>query len=115
MSFDANLATRAAAHASAYLATIGDRLVRASLTSDQLRERLGGPLPDHSDDPINVLDAIADAGRTGTVASRGALCGFVPAAFRPRAAHWRVSAWDQTRRFSSCRPWRPSSEMRPGG
>ena len=28
-------------------------------------------LPDHSDDPISVLDAIADAGRTGTVASQG--------------------------------------------
>jgi glutamate/tyrosine decarboxylase-like PLP-dependent enzyme len=98
MNFDTNLATRAAAHACAYLATIGDRPVRASLTSDQLRERLGGPLPDHADDPINVLDAIADAGKTGTVASQGPrYFGFVNGGSVPAAivADWLVSAWDQ--------------------
>jgi glutamate/tyrosine decarboxylase-like PLP-dependent enzyme len=98
MSFDADLATRAAAHARAYLETVGDRPVRASLTGDQLRERLGGPLPEHSDDPINVLDAVADAGKAGTVASQGPRYfgfvngGSVPAAI---AADWLVSAWDQ--------------------
>ena len=72
------LARRAAAHACAYLAAIGDRPVRAMLTGDDLRARLGGPLQAGGEDPIQVLDAIADAGLTGTVAAADPILAIAP-------------------------------------
>jgi glutamate/tyrosine decarboxylase-like PLP-dependent enzyme len=91
-------ADRAAAHARAYLSTIGERTVRATLTADQLRSRLGGALPLRGEDPMHVIDVLADAGRTGTVASQGPrYFGFVTGGSLPAAiaADWLVSAWDQ--------------------
>ena len=98
MSAIESLANRAAAHACAYLATVSDRPVRATLSAEQLRARLGGPLPERRQDAIQVIDEIAEAGRTGTVGSQGpryfgfVTGGSVPAAI---AADWLVSAWDQ--------------------
>jgi glutamate/tyrosine decarboxylase-like PLP-dependent enzyme len=89
---------RAAAHASDYLATIRDRTVRATLGGDELRKLLGGPLPLHKSDPTSVIDALAEAGRNGTVASQGPrYFGFVTGGSIPVAiaADWLVSAWDQ--------------------
>ena len=93
-----SLAHCAVSHALAYLATIRERTVRATLGGDELRELLGGPLPLRGDDPIRVIDAIAEAGRTGTVASQGpryfgfVVGGSIPAA---TAADWLAAAWDQ--------------------
>ena len=89
---------RAAAHARAYLATLRERTVRATLSADQLRSRLGGPLPRRGEDPMDVIDQLAAAGRTGTVASQGPrYFGFVTGGSIPAAiaADWLVSAWDQ--------------------
>jgi glutamate/tyrosine decarboxylase-like PLP-dependent enzyme len=92
------LANRAAAHADAYLSTIRTRPVKATLSADDLRSRLGGPLPARGADPMQVIDLLAEAGREGTVASQGpryfgfVTGGSVPAAI---AADWLVSAWDQ--------------------
>lgn len=89
---------RAAAHARAYLSTIRERTVSATLTADELRSRLGGPLPRRGEDPIDVIDRLAEAGRTGTVASQGPrYFGFVTGGSIPAAiaADWLVSAWDQ--------------------
>jgi len=98
MDLSQSLANRAVAHARDYLATIAERPVRASLSADQLRERLGGPLPERSEDPVRVIDAIAEAARAGTVASQGPrYFGFVTGGSVPAAivTDWLVSAWDQ--------------------
>ena len=95
---DESLANRAVAHALAYLATMRERTVRATLDGDELREMLGGPLPARGQDPIDVIDMLAEAGRAGTVASQGpryfgfVVGGSIPAAI---AADWLVAAWDQ--------------------
>jgi glutamate/tyrosine decarboxylase-like PLP-dependent enzyme len=92
------LANRAVAHACAYLGSVRERTVKATLTGDKLRELLGGPVPDRGEDPIRVIDTIAEAGRTGTVASQGpryfgfVIGGSIPAAI---VTDWLVSAWDQ--------------------
>ena len=84
---------------SEYLAGIRDRPVRATLSGDELRERLGGPLPVRGDgsDPRARSRSPRPGGRHGGVAG--------PALLRLRhrrqharsatAADWLVSAWDQ--------------------
>jgi glutamate/tyrosine decarboxylase-like PLP-dependent enzyme len=93
-----SLPERAAAHASEYLAAIRERMVRATLSGDELRALLGGPLPARGADPVRVIDTLAEAGRNGTVASQGPrYFGFVTGGSIPAAiaADWLVSAWDQ--------------------
>ena len=93
-----DLLRRAADHASAYLDTVGDRPVRATTSSQALHALLGGPLPERGDAADRVIDRLADAGLTGTVATQGprffgfVIGGSVPAAM---AADVLVSAWDQ--------------------
>ncbi|HSC28581.1 MAG TPA: aminotransferase class V-fold PLP-dependent enzyme [Vicinamibacterales bacterium] len=92
------LLTRAARHAQDYLAAVADRPVRATLTGDELRRLLGGPLPDQGDPPLAVIDRLAGAAGSGTVASQGPrYFGFVVGGSYPAAtaADWLVSAWDQ--------------------
>ena len=92
------LLRRAAAHADAYLHDIRDRHVAATLTGEALKTMLGVPLAEEGSDPQGVIDALAMAGRDGTVATQGpryfgfVIGGSVPAAI---AADWLVSAWDQ--------------------
>jgi hypothetical protein len=52
VSLSRTLADRAAAHALAYLAAVGERPVRATLTPDELRASLGGALQTKGEDPI---------------------------------------------------------------
>src|SRR5262245_7918527 len=68
---------------------------------------LGGPLPARGDDPLRVIDAMAEAGRTGTVASQGPrYFGFVTGGSLPAAiaADWLVSAWDQNAQMFAMSP-----------
>jgi glutamate/tyrosine decarboxylase-like PLP-dependent enzyme len=92
------LFARTAEHASSYLEMLPERAVKASLDGDDLRRILGGSLAETGEDPLAVIDALAAAGREGTVATQGprffgfVVGGSVPAA---TAADWLVSAWDQ--------------------
>src|SRR5476649_429624 len=93
-----NILPHAASLASRYLDTVNDRPVCATATADELRRALGGPLADHGGDPREVLDALASAAATGTLASQGGrYFGFVIGGSLPVAtgADWLVSAWDQ--------------------
>ena len=92
------LLIRAARHATEYLAGIADRPVGATTTGDELRQALGGPLPESGEPATTVLDRLAAAGLGGTTATQGPrFFGFVVGGSLPEAtaADWLVSAWDQ--------------------
>jgi len=92
------LLIRAARHATEYLEHIDDRPVRATASGDDMRRALGGPFPETGEPERDVIDRLAEAARTGTVATQGPrFFGFVVGGSRPEAtaADWLVSAWDQ--------------------
>lgn len=92
------LLTRTSTHASAYLAAVADRPVKATMSSGELRAALGGSLARVGEAPADIIDRLATAATSGTVASTGpryfgfVIGGALPAAV---AADWLVSAWDQ--------------------
>jgi glutamate/tyrosine decarboxylase-like PLP-dependent enzyme len=93
-----SLLDHAARRAKDYLETVGDRPVRSVVPSTDLRAQLGGPLPETGEAAPAVIDRLADAGVSGSIATQGprffgfVVGGSVPAA---TAADWLVSAWDQ--------------------
>lgn len=97
----------AAAHARRYLTSLPERRVGASAGAGAVRDVLGGPLPEHGEDPAAVIDALAAGAEPGLVASAGprhfgfVVGGALPAAL---AADWLVSAWDQCAAFHALSP-----------
>ena len=88
----------AAEQARRFLDGIEERPVQPSASRAQLHERLGGPLPDESSDPAEVVSALAagaDPGLLGIQSPR--FFGFVIGGAHPAAlaADWLTSAWDQ--------------------
>jgi glutamate/tyrosine decarboxylase-like PLP-dependent enzyme len=78
--------------------TLSTRPVRASVTSNQLVQSLGGPLPEDGTSPADVIGLLARVGTRGTIASAGPrYFGFVVGGSLPAAlaADWLVSTWDQ--------------------
>jgi glutamate/tyrosine decarboxylase-like PLP-dependent enzyme len=89
---------RASAIAREFLAGLPSRHVGTTASLEVLRERFGGPLPDHGEDPSAVVEALAANAEGGLVGSAGpryfgfVIGGGLPAAV---AADWLTSAWDQ--------------------
>ncbi len=84
--------------AAEFLETLDERPVFPHVTPAELRDALGGPLPDGPTDPAEVVDQLTAAADQGLVAiPSGRYFGFVIGGGLPAAlaADWLTSAWDQ--------------------
>ena len=98
MSDSRDLLRRTAEIAADYLESLGERPVFPQVTPEQLREGLGGPLPDEPLDAQRVVDELVAGAEPGVVAlGSGRYFGFVIGGALPAAlaADWLTSTWDQ--------------------
>jgi glutamate/tyrosine decarboxylase-like PLP-dependent enzyme len=104
--FDAALDV-ASTRARAWLDTLDERTVRATVGVDDVRAALGTTLPDGPSDPAEVVRLLTDAAEPGLVATpSGRFFGFVIGGTLPAAlaADWLVSAWDQNAALRAASP-----------
>jgi glutamate/tyrosine decarboxylase-like PLP-dependent enzyme len=102
-----DLLARTAQIATDWLQSLDRRPVAGSATVDELRSRLGGPLPVNPVDPLLVVEDLARAAEPGLVAiPSGRYFGFVIGGGLPAAvaADWLTSVWDQCPGFYACGP-----------
>ena len=84
--------------AAGFLEELPARRVTPTATADELREELGGPLPEGSQEPRRVITELARGVEPGLMATPGGrFFGFVIGGSLPAAlaADWLTSAWDQ--------------------
>jgi len=101
------LLQRTAELASDFLESLDDRPIFPTASAAELREALGGPLPDEPTDPEDVLERLVAAADRGIVAiPSGRYFGFVIGGGLPAAlaADWLTSAWDQNAGLYACGP-----------
>ena len=102
-----DLLTRTAQIATDWLLALDERPVGESATVDELRSRLGGPLPVSPVDPLVVVEDLARAAEPGLVGiPSGRYFGFVIGGGLPAAvaADWLTSVWDQCPALYACGP-----------
>ena len=95
---DGRLLAHVAGYAAEFLRTLDTRPVREEATVEELREALGGPLPDGPTDAAQVVDELIAGAEPGVVAMpSGRYFGFVIGGALPAAvaADWLTSVWDQ--------------------
>jgi len=105
-------------HAQAWFESLDSRPVRATVTAEELRKALGGPLPREGIAPEAVTQMLAEMGMRGTIASAGPrYFGFVVGGSLPAAlaADWLVSAWDQNTGIYAMSPLTSVIEQITGG
>jgi glutamate/tyrosine decarboxylase-like PLP-dependent enzyme len=101
------LLRRTAELAGDFLDTLDERSIWPPVSVEELRETLGGPLPDGPTDPVAVVERLADAAGAGVVAiPSGRYFGFVIGGAVPAAlaADWLASTWDQNAGLYACGP-----------
>jgi glutamate/tyrosine decarboxylase-like PLP-dependent enzyme len=92
------LLEQTAAMAADFLASLDERPVYPPADADALRAALGGPLPEESSDPRDVIAQLRAGAEPGVVAiPSGRYFGFVIGGSVPAAlaADWLTSTWDQ--------------------
>ena len=90
-----------------FLETLDTRPIRPSAGIAELRESLGGSLPDTPSDPLEVIEALSSAAEPGVVGiPSGRYFGFVIGGALPAAlaADWLTSVWDQNAGLVVCGP-----------
>lgn len=98
---------RTADLAAEFLESLDERPVFPHVTAAELREKLGGPLPEEPTEPVTVVEQLAAAAEPGLVANpSGRYFGFVIGGGLPAAlaADWLTSAWDQNAGLYACGP-----------
>ena len=99
--------TLAVEHATRYLDNLDDMPVAARLTLDQLRDRLGGPVPQRGTPSAQVIDelvAATDGGHNGCAGGRFFAWVIGGALDSALAADWLTSTWDQNAALYACSP-----------
>ena len=113
-----DLFSRTAEIAADWLESLDRRPVGESATVEELRSRLGGPLPGRPADPLVVVEELARAVEPGLVGiPSGRYFGFVIGGGLPAAvaADWLTSAWDQCPAPYVCGPAASVVEEVAGG
>jgi glutamate/tyrosine decarboxylase-like PLP-dependent enzyme len=87
-----------AEYAEGYVGSLAERPVQPAVELEELRARLGGPLPEEPREPEAVVRELVEAAEPGVVATgSGRYFGFVIGGAAPAAlgADWLASLWDQ--------------------
>ena len=95
---DPALLQQVAALASEYLGGLADRPVGRPIEPDVLRAALGGPMPEHGEEPAEIVSRLVRDMDRGLVATAGPrYFGFVIGGSLPVtvATEWLAAAWDQ--------------------
>jgi glutamate/tyrosine decarboxylase-like PLP-dependent enzyme len=85
-------------YAQTFIESLDERRIQPTITADELRERVGGPLPEEGSEPDAVVAELIEAAEPGIVAiPSGRYFGFVIGGGVPAAvaADWLTSVWDQ--------------------